>query len=839
MLRPNLLLVLAAAVISAAPRVAIITPKDLPPPAQYGIDRLATALRAKGVAIVPRDSANILIEARISSELGEQALSVSKRNSIKGQEITLTGGDSTGLMYAALDAADRVSWSGKSDPLEQVRTVAERPYLKERAVSIYTMHRRQFESRLLDERHWQRFFDLLARSRINRFVVIFGYENGGFMAPAYPYFFDVDGFPSVQLVGITPAEQARHTAAFKVMIRTAHERGIAVTAALWDHIYRGGVQGGGIPGASEAAGKSLPGLVTGIDTGNVAAYNKAAIRRFLEVFPEIDALQFRMHPESGLKPEEMAGFWHEVFQMIKTLRPGIRVDLRAKELPDSIIEDALAQGINARITTKYWMEQIGLPFHPTHVNRQNQQDRRHGYADLLRYPQKYQMVWRLWNGGTTRLLLWGDPEFVRRFAESARLYNGDSFEVNEMLATKMLGEPHDAPPRPILSPGSQYYDDEFERYWHFYQLWGRLSYNPATSPEIWTREFQRRFGPAGPSVMQGLHEASQVLPRIVAAAYPYSAFPTTRGWAEMQSFGDLPRYAATIEGSDTEQFMSLTQRAQAILKGTLDSRRTPEETSQWFASISGSILANVAEARRLAPKPQSKELASTLTDLQILARLADFHSHRLIAGLNYSLYTASGSLTALDGALVEERQAVDAWSRIVDAAGGIYSEDLAFGPHAVGFPRHWKEELARLRAGLSKLEQDRAVRPPPDTVAASIAPRWSAGASVSARVPVAVLSPGGSASPGQDLIVSVRVSNPSLAKSVVLRYRHVNQYEDYVSVPMKLREMNRFTAVIPGRFVTASWDLMYFVEVLAANGSGRNYPDMEKGAPYVIVPVAR
>jgi len=48
-------------------------------------------------------------------------------------------------------------------------------------------------------------------------------------------------------------------------------------------------------------------------------------------------------------------------------------------------------------------------------------------------------------------LLWGDPEYVRRFAASARLYDGNSFEMNEMLATRMLGEPPDEKPLPILN----------------------------------------------------------------------------------------------------------------------------------------------------------------------------------------------------------------------------------------------------------------------------------------------------------------------------------------------------------------------------------------------------
>ena len=46
---------------------------------------------------------------------------------------------------------------------------------------------------------------MLAADRINSFVVIFGYENGGFMAPLYPYFFNVPEFPGVEMVGTTRA----------------------------------------------------------------------------------------------------------------------------------------------------------------------------------------------------------------------------------------------------------------------------------------------------------------------------------------------------------------------------------------------------------------------------------------------------------------------------------------------------------------------------------------------------------------------------------------------------------------------------------------------------------
>jgi hypothetical protein len=562
-------LVLLSVVPALAARVAIVADPQLDPQARYGMAKLEQSLQAKGLSVIysrPDDAiqADFYVVTGVTKG-APQSVSI-HRSTYRGKPaITLSGGDARGLMYAALDTADRTRWSGAGqDPFVRVRDVSEEPYLVERGVSIYTMQRAYLESRLYDEKYWEKYFDMLASSRINNFILIFGYENGGFMAPLYPYFLNVPEYPGVELVGITPAQQTRNTAAFKTMIRIAHERGIDVTAGIWDHIYRGGVQGGGIPGAAENAGKRVPVLVWGVTAENLAGYTKAALRRFLKAFPELDGIQFRMHDESGLKHEEIGPFWHEVFTFIKAERPDLRIDLRAKDLPDDVIKDALDQGLKARVNTKFWMEQLGLPFHPTHVNTENQHDRRHGYADLLRYPQRYRVQWQAWTGGTTRLLLWGDPEYVRRFAAAARLYDGNSFEMNEMLATRMLGEQHDVPPFPLLNARYRYYDYEFERYWAFFRAWGRFTYNPNIAPDVWQSEFEIRFGPAaGVHVMKALEAASQVLPRIVAAAYRYQYFPTTRGWVEMNHQDSLQKFA-TEEGSDISRLIVLVLRYVAV-----------------------------------------------------------------------------------------------------------------------------------------------------------------------------------------------------------------------------------------------------------------------------------
>jgi len=788
--------------LGAGNRVGIVVDAGPQGCAEYGLASLDDALWKQGFSTLPRQQVasaevDFLILAGLTSNEGPAAhmlkvlnaplpqgpeALVVRRTEVEGKPaIVLCGSDARGLMYAALDAADRVSWGdGAGDPFAHIQDTSERPYVLERAVSIYTMQRAYSESRLYDSAYWQRYFKLLARSRINSFAVIFGYENGGFMAPPYPYFFDVAEFPQVKLVGITDEQQRRNVAAFRRMIEVAHAHGIDFTAGIWDHIYRGGVQAGGIEGASENAGKPTEGLVWGVTAENLAPYNKAAIRKFLEVFPEIDAIQFRMHPESGLKRDEMEGFWHEIFSMIKQMRPEMRVDLRAKELPDAVIEDGLDQGLKLRVTTKYWMEQMGLPFHPTHINQQNQHDRRHGYADLLRYPQRYKVHWRLWNGGTARLLLWGDPDYVRRFAESAHLYSGESFEINEMLATWMLGEPHDAKPLMLLDPKYRYYDYEFERYWHYYQVWGRVSYNPDTPVEVWGREFDRRFGPqAGPSVMKSLHLASQVLPRIVAVSYRYQLFPTTRGWAEMMRIDDLPQYA-DAEGSDIQQFMNMRDQARSMIEGTDTAMRRPAETSRWFLQTSNQILECATAAEKSIGSRRSNEFISTITDLKILAGLASYHSHRLLAGVSYNLYQQTGDLFAFDDAIGHERQTVEAWERLVEAASDVYSKYLTLGVHRVGFSRHWEEELQKLSSGLKRLEEARQ----------KAQPRTKTEVPQIAHVPVRRHAPGGVArlratvgTETQLAQVQVRFYREGQWRSVDMQSTGRWRYEASVSTP--------------------------------------------------------
>ncbi len=844
-----------ASVLSQHIELSIITDVNMGVVATHGLDQLEKTLQAKRISFEVVNSGkkaagSILLFAGKFYGKGETALLIKEgRHEVAGVSEALTiwhthwqlkpvtvvsGYDDKGLMYALLDVAMRVSWiKERTDPLHFVREVSSKPYTGERGIAMYTMNRTYWESRFYDKNFWIRYLDMMAQDRLNMLEILFGYENGGFLAPCYPYFFQVEGYPNVTMSDITPKQQARNVAAMNRIIQMAHERGIGIRLGIWDHIYRGGVQAGGNPAFNYDKDHPHPWEVTGLDSANLNEYTKAAFTKFLKTFPSLDAILFKTNDESGVKASELNTFSMNFFKTVKEVAPDMMVDIHAKGLTDTLIQSAIRMGLKFRIAPKFWMEQLGLPFSPTHINREDQQNRRQGYADLLRYPQKYQMLWKLWNGGSNRVFLWGDPQYVRRFAAASHMYNSDAFEVYEPLATKMEAQDHYAKPFQLLKAPYRFYRYEFERYWYFFQTFGLVGYDPKTPDDVWNMEFNSRFGEsAGPLIQSALNESGWILPRVVAACYPYSFFPTTSAWPEKQRLGDLPLYASA-EGSDLQQFASFDEEAQVLL-GTLETAKTlPSTTSAWLAGLSTDIRQKVTKAEKLMKTKDNKEFNSTVVDLNMLAYLALYHSRRIPAAVNYRLYLYTRNPSVLDSAIAHEESAIKAWQQLVHAAGNMYADNILIGNKSLS--GHWRDELVLLNRGVEKLKEQRANFKPKGEVRQAVYYKADSSSDHAAyfRVHHHAID---TVAAGKSITIKLQISAPAGIKWVRLRYRAMNQYKDFETLPMHCdHDGARFLATIPAENIDPHFDLMYLVEMMDNDGNGFIYPDFNKATPYKII----
>ena len=173
------------------------------------------------------------------------------------------------------------------------------------------------------------------------------------------------------------------------------------------------------------------------------------------------------------------------------------------------------------------------------------------------------------------------------------------------------------------------------------------------------------------------------------------------------------------------------------------------------------------------------------------------------------------------------------------AAGDFYAEDLMMGVRGAGLCGHWKDELAALERGLSALERQR--RELKTTNEARTAPRYRPFAATGdGAAPVVVHQPVTTAPAGKPLTITAQASDPSGVKWVRLRYRSVNQHQDYRTLPMlPTGEKDQYRAVIPTEHIAPTWDLMYFIEAMDNNRNGKMHPDLNKETPYVVVKLQR
>ncbi len=250
---------------------------------------------------------------------------------------------------------------------------------------------------------------------------------------------------------------------------------------------------------------------------------------------------------------------------------------------------------------------------------------------------------------------------------------------------------------------------------------------------------------------------------------------------------------------------------------------------------------NILDAGFASDGHRNKEYDATVTDLKILSDLAVFHSRRIPAAVNYRLFVRTQDVMALDRAIADERKAIDAWRQLVASAGDYYADDLKFGVRSAGLCGHWRDELAALEKGLTALERER--REFRTSGSSKVAPRYSVALAEGDHDPPTVVhQPVTSAQAGKPLTINAVVNDPSGVKWVRLRYRGVNQYEDYRTLPMSLdlsSENGHYQAVISAEHVGPKYDLMYFIEVMDNRGNGKIYPDMERETPYVVVRLSR
>lgn len=582
----------------------------------------------------------------------------------------ISGGDLRGVMYGLLDAAEQVRTTGRIAPSEGKPATAIRGI--RRFLHNAEMERTWYHSR----EYWTEFFRMLARNRFNRFNLVFAHQTN-YMAPPYPYWLSLPDFPEVQVPGLTKEQQARNLETLKFISQTAADCGIDFTLGIWQHDIQ--------PGQTAT--------VAGLSPLNIELYSYTALKAVLAACPAIRSVQVRTNAESGIPREQQVQFYRDfIFPAIAKAGRRVTLDLRGWMMHPDMLDGAVKSGLPVRLSTKYWAEMLGRPYQPAETWPS------YSYFDFLRKPRQWNFYWELWGLGSNRLLLWGDPEYVRRAVPTFTLSGSSGFEIDPPLAQKGYGNaPEDWAIFTDTQGGRVFWKYDFERYWMFYLPWGRLSYDPKTPDRVWLSEMERRFGKAAaPLVLSAYENASRMLPEVVAA---HLADPNMYIWPEINPGGLIDAYRQVLP-SDGRFIAGPVESVHNRMTGAGSAKQDPLHTATLLLQLADSLDDAMIRANK-SLGTESREWSGTAPDFQVLSSLARYHARKQLAAEHLETFYQTGDEASLFAARREASACLRIWRDLVQITDGLYPPNMSYGPDDKG---HWKDKLPYVEQDVATID---------------------------------------------------------------------------------------------------------------------------------------
>jgi hypothetical protein len=551
--------------------------------------------------------------------------------------------------------------------------------------------------------------------------------------------------------------------------------------------------------------------------------------------------------------------------------------MHAKGISQRMIDIAAATKMPMTLSPKYWAEHLGLPYQPASIRELEMPPHeptkggffelssgarrflRYSYGDLFKKNRPYDVFFRIWPG-TQRTLLWGDPKLAAGDGRAMTICGSLGVDLFEPLSFKARGGSGIAGPPgvrcsytdPSLTPRF-----DWAKFLYSYRVWGRHIYNPDADPEGCYRYWDKELGAAGSAMAEALASASRVL-RIVTTSHEPSAANWTY-WPEMytnmpivdESMNTLyrdtpaPRVFENVSPLDPQMFSSIGECVSDLLKQNSNSRYTPIEVAQWLQDYTGKTDKSLADAKARSSKTSSPEFRRAVLDATIQSGLGKFFCAKIRSGLLFAIYRQTMSQEALRQALREYRAARGHWAELANAAKDAYMKDVTYGPpkHMRG---HWLDRLPAIDADIdamqARLVQEGANVPAdnafnPDAInrvmkeISSPSPRPSF---LCQHVPTRTFEP------GKEQAVELRVPEGGARLrdgAIRLKYRHVNQGEEYKTAQMHLNG-SAFHAVIPADYTKSEYALQYYFELDGEPGHSTMYPGLgpdHTNQPYFIV----
>ncbi|MCY7349084.1 MAG: glycoside hydrolase family 20 zincin-like fold domain-containing protein [Cytophagaceae bacterium] len=673
-----------------APRVAVapigIAYDSTSRPIGFGVSQLEKVLQKSGQSVGKKfftaGEASGGIAIRVLSGPGKPAIGKEGyRIDNQAGKILITAADAVGAMYGAMDVAEQLQM-GKTLKTLTAKTAS--PHLDVRALKVNLPWLPYRTGPAMDVHldvckdlaYWQRLLDMMAKNRFNTLS----------LWNVHPFSFMVKptNFPLAN--NFSESEMADWKQFWTALFRMAKERGIEPYLVNWN-----------IAVSPEFA-KNY-GVMERNDTSAVVKrYTREVVAQVIDEYPDLAGIgitladwmsNFSPVPaglpvltpkdrEDWIEQTVVAGIKGAkrpvrfIHRSVLSSEPGeMRRVINNANLPDTALVEIKFNWSHGHSTPTLAL---------THDSHSGQRD--DGYWNPL--PTNYRIQWMVRNEDFF-ILRWGQPAFIRQhIAQNKQPYVNGYFVGSEgYIPAKDYSH---------VASTHRTWDYAFEKQWLFYELWGRLMYDPTTPDALFEASFAQRYGPKssratlgratlGRSMLEATAAAGQMPLRLASffkATWDYTLY--SEGFLSPMSPGGLH--------DDVSSFISIDE---LIDHATLDPTYVSIKDYAGLLSenkllpagkVSPLALANLLEAdsrtvlTRVEPlRPNaSPTLACELADLETWAYLSLYFADKLRAGVALQTYRLSGNKLKQQEAIALLTKCLAHWRRVSDLTASHYHE---------------------------------------------------------------------------------------------------------------------------------------------------------------------
>jgi hypothetical protein len=477
------------------------------PQSAYAARRLGAALSERGLA---GDSHQVILDVDPTRLQAEEFAIIPR-----GKIITITGGDNRGLIYGALALAEMVRHGTR---LEGVKATDEKAALKLRAIKYnlpWSTYRpssalSQHYDTARDLRYWEAFLDMMVDDRFNTITL--------WNLDPFTYMVRTRDFPEAS--PWSDAELAQWQHLYHEIFRMAKERGLDTYIVFWSiFVSRQLAEAHGV-----AQENFYPHYYGAGDTSEVVRkYLRESVKQTLQEYPDLDGMGVSLgEGMGGMTPPQRQQWIDDVLiaGMLDAKRP-VKLIYRVPFSSGTSSEPGVSSDVEH--LTRAAIERLGEQFErPIWVEVKFNWSHGHSTPKLVKVhggalgdtyfkprPKNYRIAWMIRNEDFFALR-WGVPDFIRRHIalNGAQDYVGGYFVGSETYIPAL--DYFTAVKLPVDWKWA------FQRQWLFYELWGRLLYDPETPDSVFQAEFTRRYGSKASDLLKAYSLASSTQLRLAS-----------------------------------------------------------------------------------------------------------------------------------------------------------------------------------------------------------------------------------------------------------------------------------------------------------------------------------